>query len=326
MTKNVLGIGNALTDMLVDTSDEKLTEFELPKASMQLVDAARMGDLMQKLGEACNERRCAGGCASNTITGLGEMGIQTAFIGKIGPDPIGEFFEQDLISHRVESRLLRSETPSGTALALITPDGERTFATHLGAAVELTADELTDEMFLGADFFHIEGYLVQNHALIATAIEKAKAAGSTVSIDLAAYNVVEQHRVFLQGLLGKGLDVVFANEDEARIFTETDDEQQALDALAECCSVAVVKIGAGGSLLARDGERVHVPVDPVDPVDTTGAGDLFAAGFLYGLVHDRPLEQCGRIGSLLAREIIQVVGTKLPPANWQRLMAAIEAP
>lgn len=320
MGKNkVLGIGNALTDILVEVDDARLTGFGLPKGSMQLVDASRSGSLMAELGQACTEQRCAGGCASNTITGLGELGVATAFIGKVGRDPIGAFFEQDLVSHGVESRLLKSDSASGTALALVTPDGERTFATHLGAAVELTAGELIERMFEGADRFHIEGYLVQNHDLIASAVARAKAAGLTVSIDLAAYNVVAENLDFLRGLVGQGLDVVFANEDEAQVFTGLADEEAALEELASRCEVAVLKLGSKGSLLARGAERARVEVDSIQPMDTTGAGDLYAAGFLYGLVNDLPLPACGRAGSLVAREIIQVMGTKLPEATWTRL-------
>jgi sugar/nucleoside kinase (ribokinase family) len=322
--KTVLGIGNALTDVLVEATDAMLAEFDLPKGSMQLVDAKRSAQLMERLGKSCTERRCAGGCASNTITGLGELGVKTAFIGKVGRDEVGAFFEQDLHSHGVESKLLKSDTPSGIALALITPDGERTFATHLGAAVELTDDDLSPGMFEGADTFHIEGYLVQNQALIAGAIKKAKRAGCTVSIDLAAYNVVAENLDFLQGILDTGLDVVFCNEDEAREFTGKE-EEQALEQLAGRCEVAVVKLGERGSLVARGKQRVHVPVETISAIDTTGAGDLYATGFLYGLVNDRSLEDCARIGSIVAREVIQIMGTKLEPFAWSQIRTAIEA-
>lgn len=322
----ILGIGNALTDVLVEAGEEHLAEFGLPKGSMQLIDADRMRALLDRLGRACTERRCAGGCASNTITGLGELGERTAFIGKVGRDPTGEFFEQDLISHGVHSRLLRGASPSGTSLALITPDGERTFATHLGAAVELTSEDLTPDLFAGAGWFHIEGYLVQNHALIADAIDLAKAAGASVSIDLAAYNVVRDNLDFLRGLFSKGLDLVFSNEDEARAFTGLEDEQAAFEALADSCRLAVVKLGPRGSLVARGPERVRVPVEPIEPVDTTGAGDLYAAGFLSGLVRGRDLATCARMGSAVAREIIQVLGTKLDPTTWQRLKNALAGP
>ncbi len=320
--KMVLGMGNALTDVLVEATDEMLEEFELPKGSMQLVDGRRMQQLLAGITQ---DRRCAGGCASNTITGLGELGVETAFIGKVGRDEIGRFFEQDLVAHGVESRLVRGDPPSGTALAFITPDSERTFATHLGAAVELTAADLSADMFAGADCFHIEGYLVQNHDLIASAIDHAKAAGATVSIDLASYNVVEENLDFLKGLLDKKLDVIFANEDEARAFTGRE-EEQALEVLAGHCQIAVVKLGKRGSMVARGAERVRAASEPVTAVDTTGAGDLYATGFLYGLVTDRDIETCAKMGGVVAREVIQVVGAKLDERTWRRVKGAIRTP
>ncbi len=319
--KMVLGMGNALTDMLVEASDEMLDEFELPKGGMQLVDRPHMQRLLAGITPA---RHCAGGCASNTITGLGELGVQTAFIGKVGRDDIGRLFEQDLVAHGVESRLVRGDSPSGTSLAFITPDSERTFATWLGASVELTAADLRADMFAGAHFFHIEGYLVQNHDLISSAIDHAKASGAAVSIDLASYNVVEENLEFLKGLVGKGLDVIFANEDEAKAFTGLEAEQ-ALDVLAGHCRIAVVKLGKDGSHVARGGERVQTASEPVALVDTTGAGDLYATGFLYGLATNQDIETCARIGTIVAREVIQVKGTKLDEHTWRRIKEAIRA-
>ncbi len=319
----VLGIGNALTDMLVEVQDEQLEQFSLPKGSMQLVDANRARQLQQELQDRMAQR-CAGGCAANTISGLGELGIKTAFIGKVGRDPIGDFFKKDLQSHGVDFRLLQSNTLSGTALTLVTPDGERTFATHLGAAVELTDSELTDEMFSGADVFHIEGYLVQNHDLIEGAVKKAKAAGMTVSIDLAAYNVVEENLKFLHGLMQYGLDIVFANEEEARAFTGAKDEQRALEILSDQCQVVVVKLGKKGAMLAKGLQRCTIEVEPIKPIDTTGAGDLFATGFLYGLLTNHDLETCGKFGAMVAKEIIQVMGTKLPQSTWDRIRSEIQ--
>ncbi len=323
ITGPVLGIGNALTDMLVEVNDEQLKKFSLPKGSMQLVNAERARQLQAELQDRLGQK-CAGGCAANTISGLGEFGIKTAFIGKVGKDPIGDFFDADLQSHGVESRLLRSDTRSGTALTLVTPDGERTFATHLGAAIELTDKELTTEMFSGAQLFHIEGYLVQNHDLIAGAVKMAKEAGMAVSIDLAAYNVVEQNLEFLHGLLDYGLDIIFANEEEAMAFTGAKNEQQALDQLASQCQVAVVKLGKKGALLASGEQRRSIKVKAVKPLDTTGAGDLFAAGFLFGLLTNRNLETCGEFGAMVAKEIIQVMGTKLPQETWDRLRAQMQ--
>jgi sugar/nucleoside kinase (ribokinase family) len=317
----ILGMGNALTDILVPANDALLAEYQLPKGSMQWVDADRAQQLVKRI-EAGN--RCAGGCAANTICGLGELGVKSAFIGKIGQDPTGDFFESDLKSHAVDSRLFRATSASGTALTFMTPDGERTFAVHLGAAVELVAEELIPEQFADADYFHIEGYLVQNHELIATAIDMAKAAGATVSIDLASYNVVEENLEFIKSLLNKGLDIVFANEQEALAFTGQP-EEKALAILAEQCQIAIVKLGGRGSLIAKGQKREFLKTQRIDPIDTTGAGDLYATGFLYGLAKGLDLATCGRIASCVAGEIIQVQGTKLAKKTWRNIKQKIQS-
>jgi len=273
------------------------------------------------LGQVRPTRRVAGGCAANTITGLGRLGLPSAFIGKIGTDETGEFFVQHLRQDGVEPRLLRSErSPSGTAVAFITPDSERTFSTHLGAAVELGPEDLGPALFQGARHFHIEGYLVQNHALIEAAIDHALAAGATVSIDLASYNVVLENLEFLRRMVRKGMAVVFANEEEARAFTGEHSDEAALEALAAHCQTAVVKLGRRGSLVARGAERARVACQPVARVlDSTGAGDLYATGFLYAWLTGRRLEDCAALGSRVAAEVIQVMGARLDEATWTRL-------
>ncbi len=318
----VLGIGNALTDITVNATDDLLDELELPKGSMQLIDVERSRELVAKLN--C-DKMCAGGCASNTITGLGRLGLRTAFIGKVGRDDMGVHFAENLLDHGVESRLIQSDSPSGTAIALVTPDGERTFATFLGAAVELDAGELNPEMFADAAYFHIEGYLVQNHDLIRKAVDLARKAGASISMDLASYNVVAENLDFLRDLVAPGIDILFANEDEAQAFTGEKDEKMALEALAKECRIAVVKLGKQGSLVARGTERVHIPIQPVKPVDTTGAGDLYATGFLYGVVKKASLETCGRFGSIIAAEIIQTLGAHMDMPTWERIRQAYPA-
>ncbi|MBN2493525.1 MAG: adenosine kinase [Deltaproteobacteria bacterium] len=319
MDEKILGMGNALTDVCVSVSDATLDSLDLPKGSMQLVDEARSRSLLSRLDAA---RMCAGGCASNTICGLGKLGLPVALIGKIGRDAIGEAFEQNLRDHGVEPRLVRSGSPSGTAIALVTPDSERTFATFLGAAVELSAGDLDAQSFADAGWFHIEGYLVQNHDLFRAAVQHARDARARISIDLASYNVVEENLDFLREIASGGVYILFANEEEAHVFTGEEDEQRALSALAERAEIAVLKLGRRGSLLARGAERARIPVEPVEAVDTTGAGDLYAAGFLYGLVQGAPLETCGRFGAHVAAEIIQTLGAHMDDASWARIHAA----
>lgn len=220
--------------------------------------------------------------------------------------------------------MLVSDTlPSGVASTFISPDGERTFGTYLGAASTLKAEELSLEMFKGYTYLFIEGYLVQEHDMILRAIELAKEAGLQVCLDMASYNIVAGDHEFFSLLVNKYVDIVFANEEEAKAFTGKEPEE-ALDIIAKMCSIAIVKVGARGSLIRKGTEEVHVEAVPVkNVVDTTGAGDFFAAGFLYGLTCGYSLEKCGNIGSILSGEVIQVIGTELPDSKWEKIKEKI---
>lgn len=314
MTK-VLGIGNALVDIMTQLeSDSTLQQFNLPKGSMQLVDA-EFSEKVNKGTDHLKKTIASGGSAANTIHGLARMGIGTGFIGKVGKDELGDFFAEDLMKSGIQPLLQRSGTPSGKAMALISPDTERTFATYLGAAVELSAADLTDETYRGYDYFHIEGYLVQNHALIEQAVKLAKKNGLKVSLDMASYNVVDDNLDFLKTIVANYVDIVFANEEEARSFTGKE-PHEAVHVFGDQCEIAVVKVGKEGSLIRKDGQLTRVEAIKADVVDTTGAGDLYASGFLYGLIHGLSLEKCGKIGSVLAGKTIEVIGPKMTNAQW----------
>ncbi len=320
--KKIIGIGNALVDVLAKVENEAiLSELQLPKGSMQLVDTERYRAIGRRLSEMSTQL-ATGGSAANTMLALGNLNAAPAFIGKIGEDAYGRFFSENASKHGISPRLLSDELPTGVASTFITPDGQRTFGTYLGAAARLTADELREEWFEGYDFFYIEGYLVQNHALIDRAVALAHAAGLKVCLDLASYNIVEADRAFFAELLAK-TDIVFANEEEALAFTGKS-PREALDELAALCETAVVKTGADGAWVSSCGETVKVAAEPVDEVvDTTGAGDYFAAGFLYGMADERSLTECARLGALLAGKVIQTVGTSLPEDVWQEVKAAL---
>lgn len=224
----------------------------------------------------------------------------------------------------IEARLLLSTTlPSGVASTFISPDGERTFGTYLGAAATLKAEDLSLEMFKGYAYLFVEGYLVQDHDMILRAIELAKEAGLQVCLDMASYNIVEEDSDFFSLLINKYVDILFANEEEAKTFTGKEPEE-ALDIIAKMCSIAIVKLGARGSIIRKGTEEVRVEAVPVGKVaDTTGAGDYFAAGFLYGLTCGYSLEKCAKIGSLLSGDVIRVIGTELPEAQWEKIRKEI---
>ena len=264
-----------------------------------------------------------GGSASNTINGITRLGAKAGFVGKVGTDFVGDFFKSDMINNGVTPHLRLSATPSGQCTVLVSADGERTLCTFLGAACELGADDLNEKMFEGYDIFHIEGYLVQNHDLIRTAVKLAKQAGLQVSIDLASYNVVEANLDFLNEIIREYVDIVFANEEEAKAFTGKQPED-ALIHISEHCDIAVVKIGKEGSYIKSGEEKVQVKPRLANCIDTTGAGDLYAAGFLYGLACGYSLEVCGKIGSLVSGNVVEVLGAKMTDDVWAEIHAEVK--
>jgi len=304
-------------------SDDLLTDFSLPKGSMQLVDQELSGRISATLKND-NRFLVTGGSASNTISGLAKLGVPVGFVGKIGNDETGSFFQADSEKHGVKSYLVSCDLPSGVCISLVSPDGERTMATYLGAACEMTAGDLREEMFTGYDYFHIEGYLVQNRELIERAMQLAKKNGLKTSLDLASYNVVQDNLDFLNRMVRDYVDILFANEEEAKAFTGKEPEE-ALDDMASMCEIAVVKIGSKGSYIKRGDEKREVsPILDIVCLDSTGAGDLYASGFLYGLVNGLPLERCGQIGSLAAGNIVQVIGTKMDEECWNEIRQYIK--
>ena len=319
----VLGIGNALVDTLIRLeNDDLLKELNLQKGSMQLVDKDFKNLVLSKT-KHLSRTQASGGSAANTIHGLASLGVETSYIGKIGNDELGDFFMNDLITSHIKPLLKRSSTETGVASALITPDSERTFGTYLGAAVEVNASDLDQTLFNGHTFLHIEGYLVVNAELIEAALKMAKAKNMTVSLDLASFNVVEANLEFLKEITKKYVDVVFANEEEAKSFTGKAPEA-ALDEIAKLCNIAVVKIGKNGSLIKQGRDAYSVGAIQSKVIDTTGAGDLYAAGFIYGLIKGISLPQCGHIGALLAGKVIEVVGAKIPDATWDVIKKGVK--
>jgi sugar/nucleoside kinase (ribokinase family) len=259
----------------------------------------------------------SGGSAANTIHGLAGLGLPAGFIGTVGKDDLGNFFREDMKNQGITPLLTESNSKTGSSRALVSPDGERTMATFLGAAVELSADLLDLKTFSRYDHLHMEGYLVLNHDLVEKALEYARQTGMTVSLDLASYNVVEGNLEFLKRIIPGSIQVVFANEDEARAFTGESDPHKALDAISALCDTAVVKIGEKGSLISHLGKKYEVGIIPVKCLDTTGAGDLYAAGYLFGMAREMSPKECGRLGALLAGKVIEEAGAKINAASWE---------
>lgn len=323
MEAKVLGIGNALVDILVRMpNDDLLTKLELPKGSMQLVDEAHSGEIYEDI-RGLNPQIVSGGSASNTINGLSNLGISTGLIGKIGTDELGERFLADLRTNSVAPMLLSSQTPTGSCISLISPDSERTMCTHLGAAVELSKEDINPIVFEGYTHFYVEGYLVQNPELIEAASKMAKEKGLTCMLDLASYNVVEDNLEFMQHLIRKYIDVVFANEEEATAFTGKED-YEALNEIGELTDNVVLKLGRRGSIVKVGDKTARVGVVKCNCIDTTGAGDLYASGFIWAMINGMTPEQCATAGAITSGNVIEIIGTKMDSKRWTAIRQALK--
>ncbi len=314
----VVCIGNALVDKVcLLPNDDILREENLPKGSMQLINSEESKRLKTRLEELKSEI-ATGGSAANTANGIANLGVSTTYIGMVGNDELGDFYEKDMKENNISTHIFRSpDMATGIALALVSKDGERTFATHLGAAVTLSADNINETLLEGYDYLHIEGYLISNNELFNKIIDCAKKCGVKISIDLASYNVVEDNLEYLKTVC-KGVEIIFANEDEARAFTQKDAEA-ALDEIAEYANIAVVKIGAKGSLIKHNGQKMRIEETKRNKIDTTGAGDMYAGGFLAGLCKGEDLTKCGKLGSILAGNVIEIMGTKMDAQRWTKI-------
>ena len=316
--KKVLGLGNALTDILIQVSEDDLRELGLPKGSMNLISMEQTEQIQFRFA-SFRKKLVAGGSASNAVTTITQLGGKAAFIGKVGNDEVGDFYRDDMVKNGVKPILLScSDKMSGCCIVLITPDGERTFATYLGASADLRAEDITKEAFVGYDIFHIEGYLVQDHKLIEKAIRLAKEAGCTVSLDLASYNVVTENYEFLHDLIRKYVDIVFANEDESFAYTHLNAEE-AVDQIAKECDIAIVKVGKRGSYIKQGNNLYHIGAITTSCTDSTGAGDLYAGGFLHALSDGFDIRRCGEIGTIAAGRVVEIIGTKLSEETWDEI-------
>ena len=320
----ILGMGNALVDIMIQLKDDSfLQRFNFPKGSMTLIDNEMCGYLYNET-MGLVKHRTSGGSAANTIHGLAHLGVDTTFIGKIGNDELGRFFKSDMKGNGINPILFNSISETGRVMAMVSRDTERTMATYLGAAVELEAQDLSSDIFKGYDFFYIEGYLVQNRELIQKALRLAKHTGIKTCLDLASFNIVKENVEFLREIIREYVDIVFANEEEAKAFTGREPEE-ALKDIAEMCEIAIVKVGPKGSLIMSGSEGVEVPAHPAKSIDTTGAGDLYAAGFLFGLGKGQSFRIAGEIGSLLAARVIEIIGAKMGESSWEFLRSEIKA-
>jgi sugar/nucleoside kinase (ribokinase family) len=323
---SMIGVGSPVVDMVVQVPEDFIICLDGAKGGMELVDAETLLRLQETL--PAQPVRTPGGSAGNTTFALARLGLPSRFLGTVGADTLGTFYRETLETLGGCGKTIRThrELPTALCLSLVTPDGERTMRTHLGAAAALAPAEITPDDFDGYGHAHVEGYLLFNPELMCRVLQAARQAGCRISVDLASFEVVEAARDILPDLLDRYVDMVFANEEEAAAFAGSDDPVQGLEALHAHCPLAAVKLGAEGVLLRNGGDACAVPALPVaEAVDTTGAGDLWAAGFLYGLLNGRELTDCGRLGAAVGAAVVSRQGAALPESEWQRLRSEFGA-
>ena len=324
--KKIVGLGSPIIDEIAFIEDAFLKNLSGAKGGMELLPESELAQIKSDIGQ--DLQRIPGGSAGNTIFALARLGISTGFIGKIGNCASGRYYKETLAQYGGNTDSLKEgSTQNGNCLSLVTPDGERTMRTALGAAIELSEDELSDADFKNFDHLHIEGFMIHNPKVLKKSLQLAKSNNCTVSFDLASFEIVNQSKKALKNLLKNSVDMVFANEEEAAAFTERplSEAKASAEILHELCPTAVVKIGAEGCIIASDQTLHHSEAIRVDSViDTTGAGDFWAAGFLHGWAQQKSITESARRGALLGSSVIQNHGATLEESQWAEILEQIQ--
>ncbi len=323
---DLIGVGNPVMDLLAHVSESFLSAHVAgDKGGMVLVDDDDIAQLLKKIGGQIAVT--PGGSAANAIISAARLGLATTYLGKIGSDiTAGHYFKHFVAAGGDGSRFKRAMLPNGRCLSLVTPDGQRTMRTHLGAAMTLHPDEVIAADFHGVRHAHIEGYLLFNPPLGDKVLRTARAAGCTLSLDLSSFELVNAARELLLTQLREGLHIAIANEDEIHALyqTQSTDYADLARRLALHGGIAAVKMGKDGAWIARGAELHRIePVAVPQVVDTTGAGDAWAAGFLFGYLRGLPLPTAGALGSALGAECVRHLGPSIPEMHWPRLNALV---
>lgn len=324
---HVCAIGNAIVDILSPCDDAFLSREDIRKGSMTLIDRARARHLTNL---AHDPEMVSGGSAANTISGLVALGARGAFIGKVANDALGKVFHDDLVNNGVAYRTsyyATGDLETARCHIFVTPDGERSMNTYLGASTEFTASDLDQSLIEGSLITYLEGYLFDKDAAREAFVQAAAMAATAerkVAMTLSDSWCVDRHRSEFQGLVHNQVDILFANEAELCALAECDDVFDAIAATRGKVELLAVTRSDKGAVIVKGDETIEIPTTPVKVVDATGAGDQFAAGFLYGLTHNMPLAQCGNLGCRLATHVIQVIGPRLTedPKPWLASIAA----
>ncbi len=321
-TIDLAGVGSPIMDLTAQVPDAFLSNVAGDKGGMVLVDDVEMGRIVSLLDTPPSVT--TGGSAANATFNAARLGLKTTFVGKVGNDAMAATYLEYFGNAGVDtSRFKRGTVNNARCLAMVTPDAQRTMRTSLAAAMTLSPDEISASDFRGVKHAHIEGYLVFNQDLCEAVLNAARAAGCTISLDLSSFEVVNATRSWMFGQFGRGIDIVFANEDEIRALYPSDpgDYEALTRKLASLGVIAAVKMGKDGSWVAK-GDEIHriAPVVLSDVIDTNGAGDAWAAGFLYGYLKEFPLPKCGAIGSILGSETVRHLGPLIPTSAWDGVL------
>jgi sugar/nucleoside kinase (ribokinase family) len=315
----ITGIGSALVDLLINEKDEFLNNIGKEKGGMTLVDESfEIEDILRKTDN--NPKVVAGGAACNTIVGVAKLGGDAKFIGMRGKDEYGDTFEKELKSNNVVADFFLSDMPTGKVLSVITEDAQRSMFTFLGASSCLDPEKITSDMFKGTKIAVIEGYLLFNRDLMMASLKAAKNANALITLDLASFEVVEASKDIIEDIILNYVDILIANEDEAKAYTGLTDETQAIEIMSQNVKYAVLKVGKKGSYISHKGIVTKIdPIEGANAIDTTGAGDLWAAGFLFGLANGYSIEKSGKIASACGFEVVQVIGAQISEKGWERI-------
>ena len=315
-SNDLIGLGNALMDFLVEVDDHKLLEFNLKKGEMHLVEEEKAKEILHKINHyQLKIETVPGGSAANTLRAFAFLGGKAILCGKVGKDKHGEMYVQEMNKQGVQTRINNHTKNTGHAVTFITPDSQRTFSVHLGAALELYKEDILEEDIQKSKILHIEGYQIegQTKETVLQAIQLAQKNNTLISLDLADPGVIRRNKSFLKELVAK-VDIIFLNEEEAKEYTGLQPEEAAKD-LGRYVKTVVVKRGAQGSLIYHHHTLTKIGVFPAKAIDTAGAGDCYAAGFLYGYCQGWELEKAGKLGSLLASRIVEQKGVAIGKLN-----------
>jgi sugar/nucleoside kinase (ribokinase family) len=310
----VLGIGTPLLDQIIHIDDAYLAQHHLRRGSTEPINYTDINSIIFNSNKTPSY--VAGGSAANTIKGLSCLGEACALFGVIGDDEEGELLVNRLTTYGVNPLLKKTNLPTGQVLCLVTPDKERTMRFFLGAGTKATAQDITSDMFENITLVHTEGFMFNNGTLLEHSMKLAKAAGAKISLDTASFEIVASHKKQMLELISRYVDILFANEEEAHALTGHGPQKSAR-ILKELCPIAIVKMGEHGCFVAFGKEELYHDALKVRAVDTTGAGDLFASGFLHGYLRKKSLCECAFYGNLVAAQVVQVMGAEIPESAWE---------